>query len=52
MTRALTTLRLEHHSVGPSAGLRWGQVNTYLRLRLTVTLNNLGYNVKFNDLSP
>ena len=38
-------------SVLAGAGLRWGQVKTYLSLRLKVALNVLAHNLKFIDLS-
>ena len=38
-------------SVLVGAGLRWGQVKTYLSLRLKVALNVLAHNLKFADLS-
>lgn len=38
-------------SVLVGAGLRWGQVKTYLSLRLKVALNVLAHNLKFIDLS-
>ncbi|CAM3284378.1 hypothetical protein DEDE109153_09585 [Deinococcus deserti] len=39
-------------SVLVGAGLRWGQVKTYLSLRLKVALNVLAHNLKYIDLSP
>ncbi|MBZ9750637.1 IS982 family transposase [Deinococcus sp. HMF7604] len=38
-------------SVLVGAGLRWGQVKTYLSLRLKVALNVLAHNLKFIDVS-
>jgi len=38
-------------SVLVGAGLRWGQVKTYLSLRLKVAVNVLAHNLKFLDLS-
>lgn len=38
-------------SVLVGAGMRWGQVKTYLSLRLKVALNVLAHNLKFIDLS-
>ena len=38
-------------SVLVGAGLRWGQVKTYLSLRLNVALNILAHNLKFIDFS-